>query len=91
MQYKSGSVNNMVSKHNYLLYRFSITIYLHLASFMGQYTFEKIIEFDLRGPGPLVVHILPQLVMFMTKRKFLRNIFEWIILLFTAKILQDAM
>ena len=27
----------------------------------------------------------------MTKQKFLRNIVEWIILLFTAKLLQEAM
>ena len=55
---------------------------------------DLIIEFELRGPealNPLAVHVLLQLVIFMTKYKFPRNIFEWIILLFTAKILQEAM
>ena len=32
-QSKSGPFNSMVSKRNYLLYHFSITIHLHLASF----------------------------------------------------------
>ena len=41
--------------------------------------------------GPLAVHVLLQLVIFMTKQKSLWNIFEWIILLFTAKILQETM
>ena len=49
----------MFSKRNHLLYHFSITIYLHLASFYAQNTFKKIarkmlieqiIEFELRGP-----------------------------------------
>ena len=52
---------------------------------------EQIVEFEVRGMGPLVVHVLLQLVIFMTKQKSLRNIFEWIILLFTSKILQEAM
>ena len=51
----------MFSKRNYLLYHFSITIQLHLASFYAQNTLKKyrgkilikqIIEFQLRGPGP---------------------------------------
>ena len=33
---------------------------------------EQIIEFELRGLGPVVVHVLPQLVIFMTTPKFLR-------------------
>ena len=50
----------MFSKRNHLLYHFSITIHLHLASFYEQNTFKKkarkmlseqIIEFELRGPG----------------------------------------
>ena len=48
---------------------------------------EQIIEFQLRGAwGPLAVHVLLQLVIFMTKvsKKNLR-------LLFTSKILQQAM
>ena len=51
----------MFSKRNHLLYNFSITIHLHLASFYAQNTLKKqlgkmvikqIIEFQLRGPGP---------------------------------------
>ena len=38
--------------------------------------------------GPLAVQVLLRLVIFITKQKSLRNIFEWIILLFTPKILQ---
>ena len=30
---------------------------------------EQIIKFESRGPGPLVGHILRQLVVFMTKQK----------------------
>ena len=45
---------------------------------------KQIIEFQWRGPGPLAVHVL-QLVNFMTKQK------SWSRLLFTAKILQEAM
>ena len=41
---------------------------------------EQIIEFQLRGLGPLVVHALLQLVIFITKQKFLRKIFERIII-----------
>ena len=41
---------------------------------------EQTIEFELRGPGPLAVHVLVQLVIFMTKQKSLRNINEWIII-----------
>ena len=51
----------MFSKRNHLLYHFSITIHLHLASFYAQNTLKKqlgkmlidqIFEFQLRGPGP---------------------------------------
>ena len=51
----------MFSKRNHLLYHFSITSHLHLASFYAQNTFKKslgkmlieqIIEFELRRPGP---------------------------------------
>ena len=41
---------------------------------------EQIIELQLRGLGPVAEHILLQLVIFMTKQKFLRKIFEWIII-----------
>ena len=50
----------MFSKRNHLLYHFSITIHLHLASFYAQNTFKKIarkmlieqiVEFELSGPG----------------------------------------
>ena len=50
----------MFRKRNHLLYHFSITIHLHLASSYAQNTFKKIarkmlieqiIEFELRGPG----------------------------------------
>ena len=51
---------------------------------------ELSIEFELRGLGSLVAHVQLQLAIFMTKQKSLRNIVEWIILLFTAKILQEA-
>ena len=36
--------NNMFSKRNDLLYHFSKTIHLHLASFYAQNTFKKIIR-----------------------------------------------
>ena len=51
---------------------------------------EQIIEFELSEPGPPGERVLLQLVIFMTKQKSLRSIFEWIILLFTLKILQEA-
>ena len=38
----------------------------------------------------LPLHVLLHLVIFMTKQKPPRNIFEWIISLFTAKVLQEA-
>ena len=41
---------------------------------------EQIIEFELRGPGPPVVNVLLQLVIFMTKQKSRRKNFEWIIM-----------
>ena len=40
---------------------------------------EQIIEFKLRGLVPLVVHVLVQLVIFMTKQKSRKKTFEWII------------
>ena len=49
---------------------------------------EQIIEFKLGGLGPLVVHVLLQLVIFMTKQKSGKSSSK---LLFTAKILQEAM
>ena len=62
-QCKFGSVNNIVSKRNHLLYHFSITVYLlHLVSFYATIYFKKklaaremlieqIIKFELKGPG----------------------------------------
>ena len=41
---------------------------------------EQIIEFDLRGPEPLVLHVLLQLAIFMTEQKSLRKILNWIII-----------
>ena len=42
--------------------------------------FEQTIEFELRGLGSLVVYVLLQQVIFMTKQKSLRKIFEGIII-----------
>ena len=39
---------------------------------------EPIIEFELRDLGPLAVHALLQLVIFMKKQKSLTKIFQWI-------------
>ena len=54
---------------------------------------EQIIEFELRGPG-LLNRICTSTTFFffqnMKKQKSLKNIVEWIILLFTAKILHEA-
>ena len=41
MQFKSGLLNNMISKRNHLLYHFLITIHLNLASFYATKYFEK--------------------------------------------------
>ena len=41
---------------------------------------EQIIKLELRGLGFLVVYVLLQLVIFMTKQKCLGKIFEWIII-----------
>ena len=70
---------------NHLWYHFSPTVHLHLARFyattyletnyLGEMLIEQIIEFELRGLGPLAVHVLLQLVIFITKQKSLRNIF----------------
>ena len=63
-QSKSGPVNNMVSKRKHLLYHFSITIHIFLASFcatikllkknqLWEVLIDPIIEFELRGPEPM--------------------------------------
>ena len=39
---------------------------------------ERIIELQLKGPGRSGEHVLLQLVIFMTKQKSPRKIFEWI-------------
>ena len=41
---------------------------------------EQIIEFEMRSLSPLTVHALLQLVIFMSKQKSPRKIFEWIII-----------
>ena len=41
-QCNSKSGNNMFTKRNHILYHFSITIHLHLASFYAQKTFKKL-------------------------------------------------
>ena len=40
---------------------------------------ERIIELQLRGPEPPGEQVLLKLVIFVTKQKSLRKIFEWII------------
>ena len=41
---------------------------------------EQIIKFELRGPGPQIVHVILKLVVFMTKQSSpKKQIFEWII------------
>ena len=52
---------------------------------------EQIIEFEVRGPGLLAVHVFLQLVILMTKQKYITKVFNRIILLFTSKILKKAM
>ena len=80
----------MVDRHNHLLYHFSITIRLHLASFyaakylkkkllyLGKTLIEQNIEFEWRGPGPPGRTCTPITVNFTTNKKSLTNIFEWI-------------
>ena len=41
---------------------------------------EQMIEFDLRGAWAPGVHVLLQLVIFMTKQQSQRKIFDWIII-----------
>ena len=41
---------------------------------------EQIIELQLRGPRPPGKRVLLELVIFMTKQKILRKIFEWIMI-----------
>ena len=51
---------------------------------------QQIIEFALRGPGPLGLgcKCTPELIIFMTKQKFPSEIFECMIIY--PKILQEA-
>ena len=51
---------------------------------------EQIIEFKVRGHEPFGRTSTPTASFFMTKQKSLRNIFKWIILLFSSKKLQEA-
>ena len=53
---------------------------------------EQIIEFELKGPGPLN-RTCPKLVIFVTKQKSFKEDLrvDFTGLLFTAKILQEAM
>ena len=74
---KSGPGNNMVSRPNHPLYNFSITIHprrqflddklLKKKNWLREILIEQIIEFEMRGFGHLVVHVPPQLIIFMTK------------------------
>ena len=48
---------------------------------------KQIIEFEMTGSGPPGRTVL----LHLTKQKSPRNIFMWIVLLFTGKILQEAM
>ena len=50
---------------------------------------EQIIKFQLRGPGLLGLHVLLWLVIFMTNKILWKKSLSG--LLFTAKILQEAM
>ena len=50
---------------------------------------EQIIEFESRGPEPLVVHIFLKLVIFMTKQKSSKGNFQVHCLM--LKMLQKAM
>ena len=52
---------------------------------------ELIIKFEMREPGPCGRTSTTGYFYDVTKQKSLRNIAEWIILFFTAKILQEAM
>ena len=54
---------------------------------------EQIIEFDERGPGPpgRICTSTTSYFHDTKKQKSLRNIIEWIILLFDDKILQEAL
>ena len=90
-QCKSGPGNNMVSyRRDQLLHHVSPTIHLHLAGFTRQNAFEKnypgemlieqIIEFELMGTWPPGRTCALRLVIFMTKQKSQRKIFEWIII-----------
>ena len=58
---------------------------------LGEMLIEHIIEIELWGLGPLAVHVLLKLVIFIAKQKFLRNIFKWITSLFASILLQEAM
>ena len=102
-QCKSGPVNNMVGKRNYLLYHFSVTILLHLDSFyatinvllkknqLGKMFIEQILEFELSEPGPPGRTCTPTNGYFHDRTKISKEYLRMIILLFTAKILQEAM
>ena len=55
---------------------------------------EEILEFELRGLAPLAVHepLKLGIFIFMIKQKLVKKIFERLLsLLFTAKMLQEAM
>ena len=51
---------------------------------------EQIIEFELKVPKPLVVRVFLKLIIFMTKQKSPRRIFDWIYYLM-RKVLKKAM
>ena len=47
---------------------------------------EQIIEFQLRGFAPPAIHVLLLQVIFMTKQKSPRKIFEWFIVIYCRNI-----
>ena len=52
---------------------------------------EQIVELQWRGLSPLAKQALLLLVIFMTKQKSSRKIFEWVFIYHTAKMLHETM
>ena len=102
-QCKSSPVNNMVSKRNYLLFHFSITIYLHLASFYATILYSTFENKSARGNahwtnywlwieglGPTGRTCTPTTGYFHDKTKIFKEYLQVDYLLLAAKILQEA-
>ena len=99
-QWKSDPGNTMASRCNHLLHHFQVTIHLHLASFFATKYFktklpeknalEQIIKFELRGLGPLGRICTSATNYFHDKTKISKENLR-VDVLFTAKILQEAM